>query len=71
MNFAQRSLSTASFAPLLARDHDFGTVGEQRRALMEGHFVNAKLFREGRKNADQRLADGSGADDVYNLFFEP
>ena len=28
---------------LVARDHDFGTVGEQRRALVKSHFVDAEL----------------------------
>jgi hypothetical protein len=32
------------------------------------HFIDAEFFPERRKNPDQWLANGSGADDVHNLF---
>ena len=35
---------------------------------MERDFVDPELFFERRKNADQRLTDGSGSDHVDNLF---
>ena len=68
INFCQRSLSTASLAPWLQETQDFGAVGEQRRALMKSDFVDAELLFEGRKNSDQRFADGAGADDVNDFF---
>ena len=71
MNFCQRSLSTASFGAFVAGDHDLGTVGDQRRALVKGDFVDAELVFESGENADQWLTDGSGADDVDNFFSVP
>ena len=68
INFCRRSLSTASLAPFVAGHQDFRAVGKQRRALMKGHFIDAKLLLKGGKNADQRLADGAGADDVNDFF---
>ena len=53
---------------LVARDHDLGPVGQERRALVKGHFIDAKLLLESREDADQRFADGSGADDVNDFF---
>src|SRR5438309_7019692 len=52
---------------LFARDRDLGPVGHQRRALVKGDFIDAKLLFESRENADKRFADGSGADDMNNF----
>ncbi len=41
-----------------------GPLGRHRRALVEGHLVDAEVLAEVREQADQRFADRSGADDV-------
>ncbi len=44
---------------------DTGAVGLERRALVEGHLVDAHVVLEVGEQPDQRLADGPGPDDVY------
>src|SRR6185295_8473156 len=46
---------------------DLGPFGRHRRALVEGDLVDAEVFLEVGEEADQRLADGPGPDDVYDL----
>ena len=36
---------------------------------MEGHLINAELFAKTGEQADERLANGAGADYMYDSFW--
>jgi hypothetical protein len=48
---------------------DFGAVGQQRSPLVEGDVVETPLLAKGGENADQRLADRPGTDDMNDFLF--
>ena len=47
---------------------DLGSVGQQRSSLVKCHFIDAERLLEIRQNANERLPDGSSADDVNDFF---
>jgi hypothetical protein len=46
---------------------DFGALRRHRRPLVEGDLVDSEVALEVGEEADQRLADRAGSDDVYDL----
>jgi hypothetical protein len=50
-----------------AKVFHLGALVDQRSALVEGDLVDAERALEVGEQADQRLADGPGSDDVHDL----